>query len=146
MARVRIDLPETFEFSAELQVYVGSVNAANHLGNDALIGLLNEALMRFMDYKGFPKLVVNRCALMLVDQASIHKAEAFYGDVLRIDVAAGDFHKHGFDVFYRVTNVKTGREIATAKTGMLFFDLDKKRVAEIPDAFKLVFGVGGSDA
>jgi acyl-CoA thioester hydrolase len=140
MARVRIDLPESFEFSTEVQVYVGSVNAANHLGNDALVGLLNEALLRFMSNKGFPNLVFDRCALMLVDQASIHKAEAFYGDVLRIDVAVGGVHKHGCDIFYRVSNAKDGNEIAVAKMGMLFFDLDKKRVAEIPGTFKSAFG------
>lgn len=145
MARLRIELPASFEFSTELEVYVGNVNAANHLGNDALISLLNEALMRFMRAKGFPTLVVDGCALMLVEQASIHKAEAFHGDVLHIDVTAGDFHKYGCDIFYRVTNAKTGKEVAVAKTGMLFFDRARKQVAEVPAGFRTAFAAASGN-
>jgi len=43
MARVKIDLPEEFIFSTEIEVRIGDVLAGRHLGNHSLIAMLNEA-------------------------------------------------------------------------------------------------------
>ena len=141
MARVKIDLPDKFDFHTEIQVCVANVNAGGHLGNDSLLAFLNEALMRFLGAKGFPGLVVGGCAVIVADQATIYKSEGFHGDIMRIDVAATGFHKRGFDIVYRVTNKVTGKEVALAKTGMMFFDYDKRQIAETPQAFKSAFGI-----
>jgi len=59
MARVKINLPDHFDFSTEFKICIGHVNAAYHLGNDTLISLLNESFLRFLEYKGFPELIVD---------------------------------------------------------------------------------------
>ena len=48
MARVKLEIPELLPFATELEVRVGDVNYGGHLGNDALLGLLHEARIRFL--------------------------------------------------------------------------------------------------
>jgi acyl-CoA thioester hydrolase len=141
MARVKIELPKTFDFSADFEVRIADINAGGHLGNHLLVSLLNEAHLKFMVVRGFPELMVDGRAVINTDLSVIYKSEAFYGDVLTIEVAAGDFHKYGFDLFYRVTSKKSGKVVAIAKTGMVFFDYTERKIAEIPDKFKKLFGI-----
>jgi len=139
MARVEIELPQEFNFTTEIQVSINDVNAGGHLGNHSLIAMLNEAHLRFLKAKGFPELEIDGRVFINVDLAIVYKSQAFHWDVLRIDVAVADFHKYGCDILYRITNKQTGKEVAVAKTGMLFIDYEKKKIAEVPQIFKSVF-------
>jgi acyl-CoA thioesterase FadM len=141
MARVKIELPERFDFSADFELRIADINAGGHLGNHLLVSLLNEAHLKFMAAKGFPEMMVDGRAVINTDLSVIYKSEGFYGDVLTIEVAAGDFNKYGFDLFYRVTSKKSGKVVAIAKTGMVFFDYTQRQIAEIPDKFKKLFGI-----
>ena len=53
MARIEINLPETFLFSTELKVRVTDLNYGNHVGNDNILGLIHEARMQFYRSLGF---------------------------------------------------------------------------------------------
>jgi len=129
MARVVIDLPETLPFSTELEVRIQHINRGNHLGNDALITFLNEARVRYLP----EKIHADRDSHLWMingDLAVIYKSEAFYGDILKIEVGAGEFHKVGFDLFFRVTEKTTGREVAHAKMAMLVFDSNTRKLVQ----------------
>ena len=63
-------------------------------------------------------------------------AEGFYGDILIVEIALTDFTSIGCDFIYRITNNKTLMEIALAKTGIVFFDYDKRKTVPIPLKFK----------
>lgn len=141
MARVNIDLPDKFEFSTELEVRIADINAGGHVGNHLFVALLNEAHLKYMAFKGFPELMVDGRAMINTDLAVIYKSEVFYGNVLSIEVAAGDFTQYGLDLFFRVTNKNSGKVAATAKMGMLFFDYAERKIAEIPDRFKRAFEI-----
>lgn len=129
MARVVIELPMQFPFSTELDVRIQHINRGNHLGNDALITFLNEARVRFL-----PEQINNtqdsHIWMINADLAVIYKSEAFYGDILKIDIATGDLHKYGFDLLFRVTEVKTGRDVAHAKMAMLMFDSHARKLTQ----------------
>jgi acyl-CoA thioester hydrolase len=140
MDRVNIDLPEQFEFSTEVEVRMADVNAGGHLGNHCLIALLNEGHLKYMQFKGFPELLVDGRAMINADLAVIYKSEMFYGNVLAIEVAAANFDRHGLDILYRVTNKSTGKVSAVAKMGMLFFDYAERKIAEVPERFKQACG------
>jgi len=136
MARVKIDLPDHFAFSTEFRVTIGQVNAAYHLGNDTLISLLNESFLRFLEHKGFPELIVDGLAVVNADLTVIYKSEAFRGDVLKIEGAAVDLASERFNYVCRVTNTKTGKEVAVSRIGMVFFDLQRRKNVKIPDSFR----------
>jgi len=51
--------------------------------------------------------------------------------VLHIEIGAADLSKYGFDLVYLVKN-QTGREVARAKTGMLCFDYNTRKMRLMP--------------
>jgi acyl-CoA thioesterase FadM len=53
----------------------------------------------------------------------------------------GDFNKFGCDFFYRVHHRESGREVAHAKTGIVFFDYASRRPVAVPEAFKARCGM-----
>ncbi|MBB1283692.1 thioesterase family protein [Flavisolibacter sp. BT320] len=133
MARIKLSLPENFQFFTHLPVRITDINYGNHLGNDAVLGLLHEARMQFLKAAGYSELDLTGVGLIMADVAIEFKAEAFYGDVLTAFVAAGDFSKIGFDLYYKLVKGETETVVAVAKTGMVCFDYKKRKVAAVPD-------------
>ncbi|HRF43232.1 MAG TPA: thioesterase family protein [Candidatus Competibacteraceae bacterium] len=135
MARIKLDLPADYSFTTELRIRITDVNYGGHLGNDAMLGLLHEARVRFLKHHGFSELDIGGCGLIMTDSALVYKSEAFPGETLVIAIALADFNKYGCDFMYRVTEKVSGREVARAKTGIVFFDYAKRAVQKIPQLF-----------
>lgn len=129
MARVTIELPATFAFSTDLEVRIEHINRGNHLGNDSMVSYLNEARVRYMNEE-INSAKDNNIWMINGDLAVCYKSEAFYGEVLHIQLATGDFHKYGFDLFFRVTEKNSGREVVHAKMGMLLFDAINRKLVQ----------------
>ena len=93
MARIEISLPNEFLFSTQLKVRVTDLNYGNHVGNDNILGLIHEARMEFYCKLGFKNELSFEGSVgqVISDAAIVYKAEAFYGDVLVCEIAAGDF-------------------------------------------------------
>ena len=72
----------------------------------------------------------------MIDSAIQYKSEGFYGDELLVEIAVNDFTGIGCDFVYRITNKNTSKEIAFAKTGIVFFDYEKRKTAPVPEIFK----------
>ena len=136
MARVELELPEKFMFRTEIPVRISDINYGNHLGNDAVLSIIHEARLQFLKQYGFKESDIGGTGMIMVDSVIVYLSQAFYGDVLAIDVTVADLNKYGFDLLYRITNVTTGKEVVRAKSGMLAFDYTKNRVASVPQAFK----------
>ena len=135
MARVKVTLPDTFSCTTEIPVRITDLNYGGHLGNDALLGILHEARVQFLRSLGMENDYdpVSKLGLIMVDAAVEYKGEAFHGDVLHINMAAADPNKYGFDVVYHVHN-QAGKEIARAKTGMICFDYNVRKLRLLPEA------------
>ena len=69
MPRVKIDLPENFPFYTEVPILASDINFANHLGNDRLMGLLQEARIRFFKWLGYNEADVEGSSMILADAA-----------------------------------------------------------------------------
>ncbi|MGV3538898.1 MAG: acyl-CoA thioesterase [Rufibacter sp.] len=131
MARIKIDLPEQFSFQTELPIRITDLNYGGHLGNDALLSLLHEARVRFLNAHGYSELDFGGAGLIMSDVGIVYKGEGFYGDVLTVQVQAHEFSKYGFDLAYRLAN-QDGKEIAHAKTGILCFDYGARKLQSVP--------------
>lgn len=135
MDRVKLEMPSVFPFRTELTVRITDINYGGHLGNADVLALIHEARVRFLKSFGYSELDVEGYGTIMLDSALIYKAQAFAGDVLQVEVAAGGFDRLGCDIFYRMTRKEDGAEIALAKTGIAVFDYaNQKRVAP-PEAF-----------
>ena len=138
MARIKIDLPERLPFSTQLAVRVQDLNYGNHLSNDRFLAFAHEARLRYLRSLGYEsELQIEGIGLIMGDAAVVFKQQAFFGDVLRIEVGAGDFSRVSFDLFYRFVHAEKAQEIGIVKTGMVCFDYDKtQRVASVPENLK----------
>ena len=53
-----------------------------------------------------------------------------------IEVAVSEPTKYGCDFVYRISDSETRREVARAKTGIVFFDYERKKMVPMPPEFK----------
>jgi len=135
MARIKLELPEKFLFETEMCVRITDINYGGHMGNDASLSIIHEARMRFLKNYGFSEMDVGGVGIIMSDAVVCYKSESFYGDELVIQVAVGDVSDYGCDLFYKITNKLSGKEVVRAKTGIVFFDYPSKKIAKTPAAF-----------
>jgi acyl-CoA thioester hydrolase len=136
VARVSIELPEVFGFETEIPVRIGDINYGGHLGNDAALALAHEARVQFLGQHGFTEADVGGCGIIMSDATIVYRSEAFYGQTVKVQIAAIKAGKTGSDLFYLLTDADDGREIARMKTGIVFFDYKRRRPTRTPDAFR----------
>ena len=138
MTRVRLEMPEGFLFTTAIPLRVSDINYGGHLGNDAVLSLAQEARMRFLRSHGWTEQDVRGVGMIMRDAVVVYRSEAFYGDVLTIDVAVADMGQLGCDFLFRMVNKESGKEVAEVKTGMVFFDYSKRKPSPIPAEFRSV--------
>lgn len=136
MSRIKIALPKTFIFQTTLSVRINNINYGGHLGHDSVLTLSHEARVRFFDHLGYSELDIEGVAIILGDAAIVYRGEAFYKDILSIDITIENYTRVGCDMFYLIKNKESGKEIAHVKTGIVFFNGMLKKIAPLPLAFK----------
>ena len=135
MARIKLEMPAIYNFRTELTVRITDINYGGHLGNSDVLALIHEARVRFLKSFGYSEVDVEGYGTIMLDSVVIYKAQAFAGDVLQIEVAAGDFSRLGCDLFYRITKKEGGAEVVLAKTGIAVFDYANQKRVSPPEAF-----------
>ncbi len=75
----------------------------------------------------------------MVDAVIQYKSEAFYGQTLTFQVAVDGLTRIGCDIFYRITDKNTDREVARAKTGIAFLDDATRKPERMPERFRSLF-------
>jgi len=135
MARVKIDLPDKFIFKTEIPIRITDINYGGHLGNDAVLSIAHEARLRFLKQLSFTELNAGGAGIIMVDAEVQYKTEAFYGDIILVEIAVTDISGVGCDFVYRCTNKNTGTAIAILKTGIVFYDYNRKKVVSVPERF-----------
>ena len=134
MERIKIKLPETFNFSTSIKIRITDLNYGGHVGNDSFLSLVHEARLQFLQSNGFSEMDIMGAGLIMADASIEFKKEILYGDTVKISVAATNFDRIGFDIFYWLEVVKDDVSITVgkAKTGMMCFDYATKKKAAIP--------------
>lgn len=135
MARVNLELPDVFTFSTNLTIRVSDINYGNHLGNDRMISLLHEARLRYLHNYEFSEFNIGGVGLMVTDIVVTFVSESFVADKLTFKVGITDFNKYGCDFVYLVVNEQDDKVVAKAKTGIVFFDFDERRISRVPRIF-----------
>lgn len=136
MARIRLEMPDNYLFSTEMDVRISDINYGGHLGNDAVLSMVHEARLRFLKHYHYTELDVEGVGIIMTDSAVVYKAEGFHGDRIQVDVTVADFNKYGCDFYYLLSNKDTAVEVAHAKTGIVFFDYASRKVTTVPEGFR----------
>ena len=140
MARIKIILPEKFNFSTFIDVRITDINYGGHLGNDSVLGIIHEARVRLLTDKGFSEVDIDGIGILMMDAVINFPSEGFYGDKLRIDVAVDEITNAGCDIYYRFVNVANDKVIVKAKTNIAFYNYESKKVTKTPKVFSDIFG------
>ncbi|MES2836740.1 MAG: thioesterase family protein [Bacteroidota bacterium] len=137
--RIKLDFPEKVVFTTEIAVRISDVNYGGHLGNDAVLSLAHEARLQFLKSINCTELNLFCVSIIMGDAAVVYKAEAFYGDVLQIQIAIADVSARSFDIYYSLKNKKTQQQIAIVKTGIVCFDYETRKTTNVPTEFVNLF-------
>jgi acyl-CoA thioester hydrolase len=135
MARLKLDLPTHFNFSTLIKVRIGDLNYGNHLSNDVYLAYMHEARMQYFESLGYSEMNLAGTSVIMGDSALVYKGECFYGDELKIEVAAAEFGSRSFDLYYRMTKVANNQLVCEAKTGMVCFDYNIRKSTNVPQDF-----------
>ncbi|ORU90571.1 MAG: thioesterase [Cycloclasticus sp. symbiont of Poecilosclerida sp. M] len=139
MSRLSITYPNHTLFSCSLPVRITDINYGQHLAHDKLISMLHEARSQFFLHFGMQESDIAGLGIILSDLSIYYQTESFYPDTLNIDITLDEPSRCGCNMFYRVTKGDGETSVATAKTGLVFFDYQAKKVASMPDEFKAFF-------
>ena len=141
MPRIKIELPEKFSFSITIPIRITDINYGGHVGNDTVLSLIHEARVQFLKQYGYEELKFGGVGLIMSDAAIEFKNEVFYGDVINASVAIENFSKVAFDIFYKLEKEIEGKQqlVATAKTGMVCYNYELKKIVAVPEEVILKF-------
>ena len=141
MARVKIELPSSFSFSTVIPIRITDINYGGHVGNDTVLSLMHEARMQFLHHFGFTELNFGGTGMIMSDVAIEFKNELFYGDAITASVLLSEISKVSFALYYKLEKEVNGRMLlaATARTGMVCYNYETKKMAPFPEAIKQQF-------
>ena len=144
MARIKIDLPDNFSFTCEIPVRITDINYGGHAGNDAILSIIHEARMQYLNKMGYTEMQFAGTGMIMADVAIEFKGELFYSDRVFASVTAGAISKIGFDLFYKLEKETNGKKlpVAFAKTGMICYDYQRKKIVAVPEEARSKMGNG----
>ena len=138
MARIKLTVPETKIASVNIPVRITDINYGNHLGNDAMVSIIHEARMKWLQQHGYTELNIEGVGLIMATLAVEFKNEGFYGDSISATLYVGDISSVGFELYYTMATVRDNNTIilAVAKTEMVCYDYVVKKVVGVPEMLK----------
>lgn len=139
MGRNKLVIPESFTFSCSIPVRITDINYGGHAGNDTILSLLHEARMQYLGSFGYTEMNLAGSGLIMSDVGIEFKKELFYGESLLAYVAAGNFSRIGFELYYKLEKITaTGKStVALARTGMICYDYTQKKIVAVPEEARL---------
>ncbi len=135
MARIKIEIPDKLLGTFTIPVRITDLNYGNHVGNDAFVSIIHEIRMQWLNSFGFTELDIEGTGLIMSDIAVEFKGESFYGDIILAKLFCGDISKVGFELFYELSAKRNETDVlvAKAKTAMVSFDYNQKKVINLPE-------------
>src|SRR5438128_960515 len=126
MARVKIELPDSFQFTTEIKIRITDLNYGRHVGNDTVLSIIHEARMQFLRHYGHTEMNFSGIGLIMSDVGIEFKNELFYGDKIKIAVAIAEISKVSFALYYKLEK-EAGEKLlpaAIARTGMVCYNYE----------------------
>ncbi len=136
MPRIKLDPLDRYQHTYETSIEVTDLNYGNHMGNDALVGIIHRARVHFLYQLGASEnnLGDGKTGILMTDLIVNYKGEGMLFDRIIVASSIGEVRPKGFRIFYKISIVNK-RIIALAETGIVGFDYKKRKVAKIPESF-----------
>lgn len=136
MSRIKIALPLTDPvFQHEIDVRITDLNYGNHLANQVVLEYCHEARMQFLHSIEQSEMSFLGGALVMSDAAVVYKSEGFWKNKIHVAIYISETNMYGFDLVY-LLKTDDNKEIARAKTGMVFFNYEVKKLMKAPEGLE----------
>ena len=91
--------------------------------------------MQFLKQYGFTELEVAGASLIMSELSVEFKNESFYNDILEVKIFSGEISRVSFELFYEISVKRNSQKttIALAKTGMVCYNYQTKKVQAVPE-------------
>lgn len=113
-------------------VRVDDLNYGNHLGHTQLVALLHNARALFLNEHKLSELDCFGVGLVLLNLETNYTSQCFFNDEIKISVYLNHFEGAKIEFAYIVTNIATGKAVASATTLMGFIDRENKKLTKPP--------------
>lgn len=135
MPRTRLVARKIYAFQYSTTVKIRDINYGNHLGNDAVVGLLHEARIDMLGKIGCSELDLggHKIGIIIADLIVNYKKQGYLGDRIIIYLHIDDIAKSGFRIYYKIE--REGDLIALAETGIVVYDYLAEKIAKVPEVF-----------
>ena len=139
MARIKLPLPQRVDFETNLTLRVYDMNYGGHMGNDSVLSIVHEARVRFLQSLSLKERDFYGVSLLMADSAVVYKKEAFYGNLLTIQLCVSEFYNYGFEILYLIKDAESELEVARVKTGLVCYSHVEKKIMTLPTEFRDLF-------
>lgn len=140
MARIKVQINGKPLGTVQVDVRITDLNYGNHVGNDAMVGIIHEARMQWLAMHGFTELDMAGTSLIMAGLSVEFVNESFYRNRLTIHLSAGMITSAGFELYYDVRCLRDGVEqiICRARTDMVCFDYVNRKVKALPEKIRKI--------
>lgn len=140
MTRVKLHVPHSLPFTTVIPIRIQDINYGGHLGHDALISLLHEARVRFLQQIGLHEFDASGPSFIMAYLSIAYLHEAHYGDTLSIGIGVSACEKTAVEFCYIVkTTTEEQPVIAEAITGMVCYNYALRKTLSLPETFRQQF-------
>jgi acyl-CoA thioester hydrolase len=135
MAKIKLKARGNYTFQYQTTLKVRDINYGGHLGNDAVVSLLQEARMALLGELGGSELDLGdgETGIIMNELAVNYRAEGRLMDEITIHSEITDLKAASFRICHRVAR---GHDtLALAEVGLVAFNYKTGRIAEVPQSF-----------
>lgn len=131
---------ERVDFSTSIAFRITDHNYGDHVANNVFVEYLHEGRVQFLANFGYTEMDVEGVGLIMSELCIKYTKQAFYPDVLRLDMTVTHPRPTRFDLCYRGFN-RIGELLLLAKTEMAAFDEGSGKPIRMPAAFLKKLGL-----
>jgi YbgC/YbaW family acyl-CoA thioester hydrolase len=127
--------------TARLRIRTYELDSFGHVNNAAYLNYLEEARSEFLKQMGlsFHDFARYGVQLVIIEAHVYYKSPARYGDEIEVSATFRDVRPVSAFIDYTLTEIASGRLIATATTKGAFVDASTGRPVRAPEAFRHAF-------
>ena len=99
--RIKLEIPDQFDFTCDITLRVTDMNYGNHLGNDRILVLAQECRVLFLKSLDCTEFDLFGGSIIQADAAIVYKSEGHAGDIIRCNLKVMNVLRSSFDLLYQ---------------------------------------------
>jgi acyl-CoA thioester hydrolase len=135
MAKIKLKVQSNYSFQYHTTLKVRDINYGGHLGNDAVVSLLQEARMALLRELGGSELDLGdgETGIIMNELAVNYRAEGRLMDEITIHSEINDLKTASFRICHRMA--RGDDTLVLAEVGLVAFNYKTGRISEVPGVF-----------